>query len=156
MALTDNKEKVEDVVDISLEGIQKTKFRINGRNDCIIELNLSDLGITVRLEKGLKKLQEEMSNISSIPDDDEQLSDKLLEADKHMRDYIDYIFDSPVSDTLVKSGTMYDPINGEFRYEHIIDGLTKLYTDNINREYKKINMRIKKHTDKYTGKKSKR
>lgn len=156
MALTDNKEKVEDVVDISLEGIQKTKFRINGRNDCIIELNLSDLGITVRLEKGLKKLQEEMSNISSIPDDDEQLSEKLLEADKHMRNYIDFIFDSPVSDILVKSGTMYDPINGEFRYEHIIDGLTKLYTDNINREYKKINMRIKKHTDKYTGKKSKR
>lgn len=156
MALTDTKEKVEDVVDISLEGIQKTKFRINGRNDCIIELNLSDLGITVRLEKGLKKLQEEMSNISSIPDDDEQLSEKLLEADKHMRDYIDFIFDSPVSDILVKSGTMYDPINGEFRYEHIIDGLTKLYTDNINREYKKINMRIKKHTDKYTGKKSKR
>ena len=156
MALTDNKEKVEDVVDISLEGIQKTRFRINGRNDCIIELNISDLGISGRLEKGLKKLQDEMTSISNIADDDEQLSDKLLEADKHMREYIDFIFDSPVSEVLGKGGTMYDPINGEFRYEKIIDGLTKLYKDNLNAEYKKINMRIKKHTDKYTSKKSKR
>ena len=47
---------------------------------------------------------------------------------------------------------MYDPINGKFRYEHIIDTLSGLYTEDISKGMKKISTRVKKHTDKYTGK----
>ncbi len=159
MALTDNENlKQDDIIDINLEGIKRKRFRINGDPDAIVELNLSDLGIMERLNVGMDKLADEMSAISNIPDDadNETFQTKLKEADAKMREYVDYIFDYPVSAVCAKYGTMYDPQDGQFRYEIIIDGLTKLYTDNINSEFKKIQTRIKKHTDKYTNNPSKK
>jgi len=146
MALTDN-----EIIDINLEGIKKQRFRINGDPDAIIELNLSDFGIVERLEQGLEKLEDEMTKIADISSDDEDLSAKMKEADTRMREVIDFIFDYPVSAVCAKGGTMYDPKDGKFRYEIIIDGLTKLYQNNINDEFKKFQTRIKKHTDKYVN-----
>lgn len=146
MALTDN---ANEIIDIDIEGIKKQRFRINGDSNAIIELNLSDLNIADRMQEGMEKLESEMSTIAKLPDDD-NLSDKLKEADTRMREYVDYIFDYPVSAVCVKRGTMYDPKGGMFTYEHIIDALTKLYTNNLNAEYKKMKSRLQKHTDKYT------
>lgn len=161
MALTDETKNniqtpEDDVIDINLDGVKRKRFRINGIPGAIVELNLSDLSIVDRLERGMQKLAAEMAAISEIPDDDENTSDKLAQADQKMREYVDYIFDYPVSAVCApKDSTMFDPNNGLFRYETIIDGLTKLYADNINAEYKKINARLKKHTDKYVSKKRK-
>lgn len=151
MALTDN---ANDIVDINIDGIKRQRFRINGNNDSVIELNLSDLNTVDRMKEGLEKLDAEMTEIANLPDDD-NLKDKLKEADERMREYVDYIFDYPVSDACIKNGSMYDPKNGMFAYEHIIDALTKLYTNNLNEEYKKMKSRIQKHIDKYTGKPTK-
>lgn len=157
MGLTDFEKPAEDnIIDLNIDAIKKQRFRINGDPKSVIELNLSDLGISDRLKKGVDKLEEEMSKISAIPSEDENLSEKMAQANKVMCDWVDYIFDSPVSEVLCKSGTMYDPYNGAFRYEHILDSLTKLYTDNINAEYKKLKARVQKHTAKYTSKKSSR
>lgn len=158
MALTDKSKQSmpaeTNIIDINLEGaVTKQRFRINGDSSAIIELNISDIGIIERLRVGLDKLEEEMKNISDIPDDDIDLSAKLKKADQRMREQIDFIFDSPVSAVCARGGTMYDPKDGKFRYEVIIDGLLKLYTDNINKEAALIEKRIKKHTDKYTSKK---
>ena len=161
MALTDETKNniqtpEDDVIDINLDGVKRKRFRINGIPGAIVELNLSDLSIVDRLERGMQKLAAEMAAISEISDDDENTSDKLAQADQKMREYVDYIFDYPVSAVCAPKGsTMFDPNNGLFRYETIIDGLTKLYADNINAEYKKINARLKKHTDKYVSKKRK-
>ena len=161
MALTDetknNIQTPEDnVVDINLEGIERSRFRINGRPGAIIELNLSDLSIVDRLEKGLQRLATEMEKIANIPEDDEAYGEKQRQADQRMREYVDYIFDYPVSKVCAPQGsTMFDPTDGMFRYEHIIDGLTKLYTNNLNAEYRKMNARLKKHTEKYVSKKRK-
>ena len=157
MALTDEKKKVtnvpSDVVDINIEGATRQRFRINGDDTAIIELNLSDLGIIERLETGLKAIEQQMSKIASFSDEDENLSEKLKEADKAMREQVDYIFDYPVSAVCARYGTMYDPKDGKFRYETIINGLLNLYSENINAEASKIENRIQKHTGKYTKKK---
>lgn len=149
MALTDETRQ-DDIIDINLDGVNRQRFRINGDPNSVIELNLSDLGIAERLETGVKQLEEQMSKIAQLDADDTELSSKLKEADTAMRECIDYIFDYPVSAVCAKYGTMYDPKDGKFRYEHIIEGLTKLYNNNLNEEYKKFQNRIKKHTAKYT------
>lgn len=151
MALTDN-----NIVDINLDGIQRTRFRINGDNDAIIELNLSDLGIMDRLETGLSQLESSMHDIAELDSESVDFGSQLKEIDGKMRETIDYIFDYPVSAACARYGTMYDPKDGKFRYEIIIDGLIKLYTDNINDEYRKLQDRIKKHTAKYTAAPTKR
>lgn len=152
MALTDDKKNFDDVIDINIDAIKKTRFRINGDPKSIIELNLSDFGISDRLRIGFDKLQSYMEEIANLPDEDDKLSEKMAEINTKMCESLDYIFDYPVSKVCSKGGTMYDLYDGMFRYEHIIDKLSQLYANNINEEFKKLRKRIQKHTQKYTSK----
>ena len=166
--MSDQKEIIQyptnDVIDIDLSVIRKKRFRIDHDDSRVIELNTSDLGILSRLRETYPKLIE-LANTAfkDVPEVDSQaedydfatdtattsMIDALENADKKMRELIDYIFDSDVSDICVPSGSMYDPINGAFRFEHIIDKLSALYETNISAEMSSISQRVKKHTDKY-------
>lgn len=152
MALTDETKTnaANDVIDIQIAGVQRQRFRINGDNNSIVELNTSDIGAIFRLEETYPKLHEELKRIAELDPESENFSDEMKKADKTMRDYMDYIFDYPVSAVCAKYGTMYDPYEGSFKFEHILDALSKLYENNLNAEYKKMNARIEKHTGKYT------
>ena len=149
MALTDANKAVDNIQDITITGIQRTKFRINGSNDAIIELNLSDMSAIERLEDSYKKLQQSMEELSNLNSEDENLTANMKRINTEMCETIDYIFDYPVSAVCCKHGTMYDLTDGMFRYEHIIDSLSKLYTNNLNEEFKKLRKRVQKYTDKY-------
>ena len=82
----------------------------------------------------------------------EQFSDVLKEIDSKMREYVDYIFDSNVSEVCVPTGSMYAPHNGKFRYEHITETLGQLYSNKIGDEAKLLSKRLREKTKKYTGK----
>ena len=149
MALNDETMKKNTIIDLNIDGIEKTKIRINGNNDSILELNLSDVEIGDRLEKGYENLYTEIKKIAELDVDDENLSKILKDADKAMRGYIDYIFDSNVSEVCCKSGTMFDLDRGVYKFERILEALTKLYSDNINSEYKAMKKRLQQVTEKY-------
>ena len=155
------------ITDIDLSVIEKKRFRIDGDDNRILELNTSDLNIIARLkdsypklmnltQEAVKKFPEDGIDPESIdlanPDTLVPITEFLSDIDTEMRELIDYIFDSNVSEVCAPSGSMYDPINGQFRFEHIIDCLSKLYESDIQGEAKQISTRIKKHTDKYTKK----
>lgn len=162
------KQEVADtqIVDINLSEIQKKKFRIDGDDNKILALNTSDLNILSRLKESYPKLvnltNEAINRLpENFPKDEENpieseevnnLISVLKEIDMNMRKQVDYIFDSNVSEICAQDGSMYDPINGKFRYEHIIDTLADLYADNISTGMNKIAKRVWKHTDKYIGK----
>lgn len=151
----------KNIIDLDLSSIQKKRFRIDGDDSRILELNTSDMGILGRLKDSEGKIAELTSNaVKNWPDDIvENVTDSDIDsaikvfndADKGMKEIIDYIFDAPVSKICVPNGTMFDPINGEFRYEHIIEALGKLYEANITTEIDNVSTRIKKHTAKYTN-----
>jgi len=159
-------ENVNDVVvdiDLDLSVTRKKRIRINGDNSKIIELDLSDMTIGNRLDEEYKKLMDYMNTVkelaSTTNDDVESLSvdySQFKEIDNRMRECIDNIFDYPVSEICAPKGSMYDPFNGSFRFEHIIDTLTKLYETNINDEYKKMSKRINSTAAKYTKGRKKR
>jgi hypothetical protein len=166
MAKTKSFPQQQDVTDISLSIVRKKRFRIDGDDSRIIELNTSDLNILARLKEAYPKLvtlaEEAFKNLPEVDgtaEDYNFASDEatatlvttLTEADKKMRELIDYIFDSNVSELCAPSGSMYDPINGAFRFEHIISTLSALYEADISSEMGTIARRVKKHTDKYTG-----
>ena len=153
-----------DIVDLSLDIIRKKRFRIDGDNNRILELNTSDLNILTRLKEAYPKLVNladkafrELPNVDDKAEDYDFMTDEatttvietLKKADTEMRELIDYIFDSNVSEVCAPSGSMYDPINGAFRFEHIIGILSPLYESEVSSEMGKIATRVKKHTDKY-------
>lgn len=143
-----------NIVDIDLSVTKKKQFRIDGDDTRIIELNTSDINILSRLQDSYSKLDALGTKAMSIPDDSsiEDTVAILAEVDKEMRELVNYIFDSDISDVCAPDGSMFDMFNGEFRFEHIISTLIGLYEKNIDNEYKLMAKKIKKHTDKYTGK----
>lgn len=157
-----DKEPVEDIQNIDLSVFKKKRFSINGDPNTILELDVGDLNILTRLQEQsviLEKLSKKIAKLSDTDNtlDDKELLDKiangLKEIDTEMRKCIDTIFDAPVSEICVPRGSMYDPIGGKLRYEHLIDTLITLYNDNLVKEVKKLQNKVSKHTNKYTKKK---
>jgi len=160
------------VTDIDLSVTEKKKFRINGNDNQILALNTSDIGIIKRLQETYPKLQElaksagEQWASADISDDadenffeDEKMKsalDALDDIDKQMREALDYIFDSNVSEVCAPDGSMYDPFGGEFRFNHIIDVLSSLYESNLENEMQQMKQNVAKHANKYTKKYQKR
>ena len=164
MSIIDEKQPV----DINLSETQRARFRIDGDNDRILELNISDMGIVTRLRDGYPKLDKLTQKIASM-DDASELSDDedeknirkavttmgsaIEEIDNEMRDIMDSIFDAKVSEVCAPEGTMYDLFNGKYRYEIILEKLLPLYNENMDKEYEAISKRVQKHTSKYTKRK---
>lgn len=159
MALTENPNKQEAeaaVVDIDLSATRRKRFRINGDDNKILELNTSDIGVIGRIEElypKLTKLALKANDLISEEDTDKsQLTKKLKDIDKELRDGVDYVFDANVCEVCAPDGTLYDPFNGKFRFEHIMEALIALYESNMSKEYRAMTRRVQKHTAKYTKK----
>lgn len=145
---------VNNIIDLS--ALKKQEFQVG---DKILELDTSDLKIIPRFEQMYPILIEEGSKVAEFDTyvkeegiDIAGLADALEQIDKAMRDAIDFIFDSNVCEICVDHGSMFDFINGECRFEHVINALLPLYESNLREETKKIQTRIKKHTAKYEKK----
>lgn len=144
-----------NVIDIDLSVTRKKRFRIDNDDSRILELNTSDMTILNRLDEAERRLKElaDYANFEvSNEEEAKNAVEELLNTDKKMRDIIDYLFDSPVSDVCAPNGSMYDPFNGKYRFEHIMEVLFTQYEKNINEEIKKMRKHMQKHTDKYTKK----
>lgn len=153
--------KENDVIDISLESVRRKRFRIDKDDNRILELDTTDLTIVDRLQSAYDKLTEiintafkndlpDAENIDSIKDEGvTSFIESFKAADTDIRAVMDSIFNSNVSEVCAPTGSMLDPINGKFRFEHIFDTLIPLYETDIASEMTKFNARIQKHTSKY-------
>lgn len=150
----------DKIINLDLSPIRKKRIAINGDESRILELNTSDLNITNRLSEAYPKLTELAHQISTLvmPETEDDVADLKAAADAwkaiddEMRNLMDYIFDSNVSEMCAPSGSMYDPINGKLRFEWLIDILSDLYERELQAEFNKVTKRIEKHTNKYVKK----
>lgn len=151
----------ENIIDIDLTATERRKFRINGDNSRLVELNPSDLSIITRIEEAEKKLNACITSLQELANEPSESEEDLIEIgkkfskiDDQMRKLVDYIFQSNVSEVCVPKGqgSMYDPFDGKYRYEHIIEALINFYQTNIQNEYGKMKAIVAKKTSKYTGK----
>ena len=144
-----------NIIDIDLSVTRKKRFRIDGDDNRVIELNTSDMTILNRLDEADRQLRElaDKANfeLADVEDENRDIVKELLATDKQMREIIDYLFDAPVSDVCAPDGSMYDPFNGKYRFEHIMEALFIQYENNIAEEIKKMRKNVQKHTSKYTN-----
>lgn len=150
-----------EIIDLDLSITSKKKFRFDKDDNRIVEINTSDMNLMQRVSVAYPKLQElqnkaaklteglDVENTTAI-DDITTMADRLSAVDAEMRDLLDYMFDAEISKAAAPTGSMYDPFNGSFRFEHIIALMMKQYEDNLQSEFKKMERQMKAHTDKYT------
>lgn len=157
---------------INLNISTRKRFTIDGDLNKVIELDVNDLNLVTRLSDSIKKmdsLKSEWEKLEHIADntttegeDEEALlrgvddfSNQFSLIESQMRGIIDFIFDSEgLSDTILGASSIFSPAGGKYKYEQIIDVLTGLYENAIEKEAKKINARkVEVRTSKYTKKK---
>ena len=158
--------KDEEMLHLDLSPIRRRKICIDDDVNRILELNTTDMGIVARLNDfypKLEELQREIMQAQPQFDDNGEITDEsflemgkfLKDIDAKMRMYIDKIFDANVSELCAPSGNMFDPINGKFRYEYIIDILTQFYEEELEKNIERTRENVKKHTAKYKGNRKK-
>lgn len=154
-----------EVIDLDLSVTKKKKFRFDKDDTRVVEVNTSDMNLMQRVNVAYPKLQTLQDKAAKLTEglstaedgtaadalnDLATMAGRLAEVDSEMRELVDYMFDAPVSQAAAPTGSMYDPFNGSFRYEHIIALMMQQYEDNLQSEFKKMEKQLKKHTDKYT------
>ena len=152
-----------EIIDLDLSVTKKKKFRFDRDDNRIVEINTSDMNLMQRVNVAypkLQALQDKASKLTEGIDIDESdantlhgiatMAERLTEVDTEMRNLLDYMFDAPVSAAAAPSGSMYDPFNGSFRFEHIIAIMMTQYEENLQSEFSKMERQMKSHTDKYT------
>lgn len=143
-------------VDLDLSALRKKRIRIDGDDNKIIEINTSDMGVMGRLQNSYDRLMQLATDYTKEEIEDDSKDDTieaLAKIDAEMKEIVDYVFDANISEICVQDGTMADPFNGKFRFEHIIEKFLELYDANFTKEFKKMSANVQKHTGKYAGKK---
>ena len=155
----------DEIIDLDLSVTKKKKFRFDRDDSRVVEINTSDMNIMQRVNVAYPKLQALQDKASKLTEgvsidttesednafhDLATMAERLSAIDAEMRELIDYMFDADVSKAAAPDGSMYDPFNGSFRFEHIIAIMMTQYEKNLQSEFGKMEKQMKKHTDKYT------
>lgn len=170
MALTNDSDKIlterqeQPIQDLFIPEIEKKRFRINGDDNKILEIDTNDLGILTRLHEKFEELDklalEANTTESELSDDDDEFTTltkvgrTLKEVDDEMRKILDDIFNANVSETCATKN-LYSPENGKWFFEVIIERVIPLCNRDINDGFRKMELRANKHTAKYTKKRKK-
>lgn len=157
---------------INLNITTRKKFTIDNDKSRVIELDTHDIALVNRLSESVKRIDalkddweklEKLANASEgveITEEDvdgtllkevADFSDQFAVIEAKMRDIVDYIFDCPsLCQTVMGNASVFSPVNGAYKFEQIIDVLTGLYEDSIEKEAKKINkQKVEAKTSKY-------
>lgn len=153
----------DDIIDVEFKEIKKQRYRFNGDNNKILEINTRDLGISYRLKPAYEKLNALMEEVSKVfdnvpdegeenlsPDKEDEIVTALKKLNDSMCEQLDYLFNADITRIFGDDGSMYDPIGGVFRYEHIIEKLAGFYETDLDKEFFNLKQRVEGRAEKYT------
>lgn len=141
-------------------GITTKTYTIDDDPNRTIELDPSDMGVIGRLDEAIPKIDELMKALveagkSMSGDGGVGFGAKLKELDVQMRELVNGIFNYDVCSVCVRTGTLFDVVTGsdKFKFEVLIEQLSKVYEDTITGDLKRVQNRMNEHTKKYSKKK---
>ena len=142
------------MININLdEGLEE--IMINGDENRIIRFNPNDYNILIRADEAENNIIEKLKPLGEIKvnadgtADTENLTEQLKAIDKAVKEEINYIFNSNVSDVIFGNTSTLTSSNGEFLVEKFIKAVMPIVTERIESEARASDKRMSKHTDKY-------
>lgn len=148
----------ERVIDFDIETI---RYKL-GKSDKYIEIDPSDLNLPVRFNTAIENIRnyakslsekhgiKNIDDISNINTGDINMDiSEISGADEYVRSQINEIFMYDVSSVAFgQASSLSVTANGEYYFEKFLNAVIPVINDEFNARIKKIEIRIKKYTDK--------
>ena len=116
------------------------RLAINGDENRVIVVNPTDVGIVTRYREKLPEIEK----LSANTENSEKIPDIL---DKKVREFVDYIIGSPVSEIVFGKTNCLSMAGGQTIFENFLTAYMEYMKPEIKAEYE----RSKKRIEKYTG-----
>lgn len=112
-------------------------------------VNPADIGIAARLEEARRAIQQLADGLASDADAD---VDKIIEADKLIREQVNYIFGSDASSVFFKGVSALALLpDGSMVFEKVLQAAVPIIEDAVGKAIKASQMRVQKHAGAYTN-----
>lgn len=126
------------------------EFTINGDPARVIKFNPSDISIIERAQKVRKEISEEVKSLDNLKiEDEEELANAVNKVNEIVKEKINYIFGSDVSDIAFGLQSPIASANGVTLAERFISAVLPIIQKEIEEEDKKSKARISKYTERY-------
>jgi hypothetical protein len=135
-------------------GEEYVELTINNDESRVIRIDLNDFGIIERINESYKKIDEfqkthkdvEMKADGTVADGLEKSAEILKAFNNLIREQIDFIFDSKVSDVVFGNKNPLSMVNGVPLYERFITALEPYIKKIAEKESAEAQKRISKYT----------
>lgn len=131
------------------------EFTVNGDKNRIVRFNPADINLLDRFDQAVKtieieqnKLKEDIElkeNGEAIEESEEAL-EVIRRANKLIKDQIDFIFDSKVSEVIFGNQSPMSTVNGRPLFERVFDAIKPILEKEIVSEQEASQKRINKYT----------
>jgi len=137
----------------------KKRFTINNDPNRVIEFQPSDINLYSRLvdaQKNITKIANDMPDDlkKGIDENDDEVLERfaklLSDLDKKVKEQIDFLFGSNVSDIVFESASSLSVVNGKFFVERFLEAVTPILDREITEVTQQSEKRINKHIGKYS------
>ena len=125
------------------------EFDINGDKNKIIRIDTTDINLGQRIEKAqkeLKKIAKKYEIVIKSGKLEEKPFEVMTEYDQLVREQIDYMFDSPVSEIAFGNTNSLSVCGGNPLFENFLNAILPEIENDINEEQKNSAKRIEKYT----------
>lgn len=112
-----------------------------------IYVNPADFGIAARLEEARRAIQQLADGLASDAD-----VDKIIKADKLIKEQVNYIFGSDASSVFFKGVSALALLpDGSMVFEKVLQAAVPIIEDAVGKAIKASQMRVQKHAGAYTN-----
>lgn len=125
------------------------EFYINGDESRIIRIDTTDVNLGMRIDncrKELRKLAKKYETLAKTGKVEEKPFDIIDEYDKEVRNKIDEMFDSPVSEIAFGKTNCLSVCGGNMLFENFLNAILPEIEKDISEEQKISQKRINKYT----------
>lgn len=115
------------------------RLAINGDENRVIVVNPTDVAIVARYREKLPEIE----SLSAETEDSEEIPEIL---DKKVREFVDYIIGSPVSEIVFGKTNCISMAGGQTIFENFLTAYMEYMKPEIKAEYERSKKRVEKYT----------